>query len=111
MAGKEAAMERAIKLQIAFVLGLGLTFALLWLLSSPSPTLPAAHAAELHVCSSGCSYSSIQAAVDAASDGDIIKVATGVYTDLSVRPSNDVTTTGVVTQIVYVTRTVTIQGG
>jgi uncharacterized repeat protein (TIGR01451 family) len=53
----------------------------------------------------------VQAAVDAASDGDIIKVATGTYTDMHVRPRNDITTTGVVNQVVYLTRTLTIAGG
>jgi len=49
--------------------------------------------------------------VDAASDGDIIKVATGTYTDVHVRPRNDITTMGVVTQVVYITKTLTIEGG
>lgn len=33
------------------------------------------------VCSSGCSYSTIQAAIDAASDGDTIAVGAGTYTE------------------------------
>lgn len=64
------------------------------------------------VCPSAeCDYTTIQEAVDAASDGDTIKVAAGTYTDLSVRPRNDITTTGVVTQVVYISKTVTIWGG
>lgn len=70
-----------------------------------------APAAELHVCPAGCAYSSMQAAVDAASDGDTIKVATGTYTDMHVRPRDDITTTGVVNQVVYLTKTLTIGGG
>ncbi len=66
---------------------------------------------ELRVCPSGCDYSSIQAAVDAADSGDLIKVATGIYTDTHVRPRADITTTGVVTQVVYISKTVTLQGG
>jgi hypothetical protein len=49
--------------------------------------------------------------VDAAGDDDVIKVATGTYTDVHVRPRNDITTTGVVTQVVYLTKTLTIGGG
>ncbi len=99
---------------------LGLILALLFALESQSApavaasqesVLKAPTAAELHVCPSGCAYSSVQAAVDAANDGDVIKMAAGVYTDVSVRPRDDITTTGVVTQVVYVSKTVTIQGG
>jgi hypothetical protein len=49
--------------------------------------------------------------VDAASHGDIIKVAAGTYNGVNVRPRNDFTTTGVVTQVVYISRTVAIRGG
>ena len=103
-------------------LGLSLTFALLWILGSQTLSAvaapsaghvkaPNAPAAELHVCPSGCTYSSVQAAVDAASDGDVIKVSAGTYTDVYIRPRNDVTTTGLVAQGVYISKTVTIQGG
>jgi len=85
-------------LLVPFILGLGLALALPWALAAPS-----APAAELHVCSSGCAYSSVQAAVDAANPGDVIKVAAGDYTDISARKG--------VTQVVYISKTVTIQGG
>jgi parallel beta-helix repeat protein len=65
-------------------------------------------------CGTGISpcYDSIQAAVDAADDpNDVIKVAAGQYTDIHTRPRNDVSSNGTVTQIVYISKTVTIQGG
>ena len=112
--------KRGLLVTLAF--GFGLTLALLWVLGIQRPLAVAAlgieqtkvynaPAAELHVCLSGCAYSSVQAAVDAAGDGDVIKVAAGTYTDMHVRARNDVTTTGLVTQVVYISKTLTIQGG
>jgi hypothetical protein len=89
-------------LLIALALGLGLSVALVWLLGDGLST-PVAHAAELHVCPSGCTYSSIQAAVDAAGVDDVIKVAGGIYTELHARDS--------MTQVVYISKTVTVRGG
>ncbi len=102
------------RLFVTLVLGLGLTLALLWCLGSQSPSAVAAPSAghveasnaptaELHVCPSGCGYSSVQAAVDAAGNGDVIKVATGVYTGVQAR--------GGMTQVVYISKTLTIRGG
>ncbi len=45
----------------------------------------------------------VQYAVDAASDGDVIKVAQGTYTDIHARAG--------ITQVVYISKTVTIRGG
>jgi hypothetical protein len=101
----------AINFSLALVFGLGLTLFTLWLLSHPLGGTPPARAADRHVCLSGCAYASIQDAVDDASPGDVIKVAAGTYTDLHARPRRDITTTGLVTQIVYISKTVTIQGG
>jgi hypothetical protein len=56
-------------------------------------------------------YASLQAAVDAATPGDEIRAAAGTYTDLSVRPRRDITTTGSVTQTLYLSKTVTVRGG
>ena len=56
-------------------------------------------------------YSTIQAAVDASSAGDEIRVAAGTYTDLHMRPRVDVTTSGAVTQVVYISKTITLRGG
>jgi hypothetical protein len=71
---------------------------------------PAAPAGEHRVCPSGCTYSSIQAAVDATQPGDVVKVAQGTYTDLHHTPSLD-TATFTATQIVAITKSITIRGG
>jgi len=60
-------------------------------------------AAEIHVCPAGCTYSSIQLAVDAASSGDVIKVAAGVYTDIHTRAGDK--------QVVYINKDIILQGG
>ncbi len=68
--------------------------------------LPTARAASFHVCPPGsgpCDYTSIQAAVDAAGDGDLILIATGVYTGVSTREG--------VTQTLYLSKSLTLQGG
>jgi hypothetical protein len=86
---------------------LGIALALLWLVAGPAngPATPV-YAADLTVCPAGqptCDYATVQDAVDAAGDGDVIKVATGVYTDVHQRAG--------ITQTVYVSKTVTIRGG
>jgi pectin methylesterase-like acyl-CoA thioesterase len=83
---KEDSGERQIFF-ITHALGFGLTLVTIWLLSNFDVGLSVARAADLHVCPSGCTYSSIQAAVDDADDGDVIKVATGVYTGVQDRPA------------------------
>lgn len=50
-----------------------------------------------------CDYTTIQAAVDAASDGDTIKVAAGTYTDVN--------TYGGLAQVAYINKTISILGG
>lgn len=96
----------------ALMIGLGLALTLMTALnrthiSRASPDFithdNAASAAELHVCTAGCLYSSVQAAVDAAQPGNVVKVATGVYTGVSARKG--------VTQVVYLNKTVTLRGG
>jgi hypothetical protein len=89
-------------LLVALALGLGLTLAVHLLLDVES-SARAAPVAELHVCPTGCAYSSIQAAVDDADAGDVIKVAQGTYTDIHQRSG--------VTQVVYFDQSVTVRGG
>jgi hypothetical protein len=63
----------------------------------------AAPQGELHVCSSGCAFSSIQAAVDAAVDGDVIKVSAGTYSGVSLKNA--------LKQVVYINKSITLKGG
>jgi hypothetical protein len=98
-----------VRISFAFVLGLSLTLVLLWLLGSG---LPGARAATRTVCPSGCGFSTIQAAVDAATTGDVIQVAAGTYTGVQGRPApGGYNGPGVITQVVYITKSVTIRGG
>jgi hypothetical protein len=108
---------------IAVTLGmLVLILALLWVLTEQpalaQPVDVSAGLAELTVCPVGppdCDYDVIQDAVDAASDGDVIKVATGIYTDVQGRTAppgyNNPPASGIITQVVYVSKTVIVRGG
>ncbi len=99
----------------ALALGLGLTLGLVWLLNSPARGLAAppevvaesrAPDAVHTVCSAGppsCDYAVIQEAVDAAGEGDEIRVAGGIYTGV-----ND---HGGLLQHVYISKSLTLHGG
>jgi hypothetical protein len=108
-------MKKAAALLLPIFLGLTLSISALLLTQAVSVQ---ANPSTLYVapggsCGGGVSdcYASLQAAVDAAAPGDEIRVAAGTYTDLHVRPRSDITTTGVVTQNVYLNKTLTIRGG
>jgi putative cofactor-binding repeat protein len=96
--------------RIAFALSLGLALALglLWLLGSQN-SVALADPGLLYVAPGGdCGgatpcYATVQAAVDAANAGDEICVAAGTYAGVHARAG--------VTQTVYISKTVTIQGG
>jgi hypothetical protein len=105
--------ENPMRLKMAYLcmtvaLGWGLTLGLLLLLGS-SPPLVHADPGTLYVAPGGnCGgatpcYASVQAAVDAASANDDIRVAAGVYAGVN--------NYGGLAQVVYISKTLTIRGG
>jgi hypothetical protein len=75
-------------------------------------------AQSITVCPAGppaCDYASIQAAVDAASDGDVVKVAGGIYRDVHSRSAPtgypDPPDSGIILQVVYIDKSITLRGG
>lgn len=106
MARDKESFLKTKQLFISLTLGLGLTLALLWLLSGG---MPSAHADSPHYVAPDCTgvpapcHATIQEVVDAAVPGDEILVASGIYTGVSARAG--------VTQMVYISKAVTVRGG
>ncbi len=115
-------------LLIPVALGVGLILALMWVLAStiPNTVLAAGSAARvadeskpmdrcsvsqggvITVCvNAACDFSSIQAAVDTAGPGTVIKIAEGIYSDVHAYG----TAGDIITQVVYVGKNLTIRGG
>jgi hypothetical protein len=92
-------------------LGLGLGLGLAWVLGGASFRVRAAPGEIYCVTPGGGSYppvcdqvfTTVQAAVDAASGGEEIRVAASTYTDIHRRDG--------ITQVVYISQTVTVRGG
>lgn len=103
-------MRRAVLITITIVAGTllsGLTLGSSSVTDADEASAPAA----VFVCSE-CAYESIQDAVDDADDDDVIKVASGVYTGVQSRPAPPgYDGPSVITQVVYVSKTITIRGG
>jgi hypothetical protein len=108
-------MKKSLYLAVALLGGLALMLALVLLVGQAVPVradfdvlyvAPSANCNGASPC-----YDSIQAAVDAASAGDEIRIAAGTYIDMSMRPREDFLTTGLVTQVVYISKTLTMRGG
>ncbi len=100
-------------LPLVIALGLGLALALLGWLRTGEQAQAAPAATTRYVAPGGnCGsaspcYATIQAAVDAATDGDTIKVAQGTYTGVQTRTHSSNT----FTQTVFISKTVIVQGG
>jgi hypothetical protein len=81
--------------------------------SSPITRYVAVTGSDAYTCTKPISACrTVQHAVDVAHEGDVIKVASGVYTGVQPRPAPPgYDGPSVITQVVYISKTLTIQGG
>jgi len=98
------------------ILALSLLISLFFLLSYLPQTASAAGTTRYVAPGANCGtaspcYATIQEAVDASSNEDEILIAQGTYTGVSGRPRADIVTTGLVTQVVYIDKSLSITGG
>jgi hypothetical protein len=98
-----------IRLMFPLVMAVFISVSVIWLLRE-GVSVNAAPVTELHVCSSGCTYATIQSAVDAANMSDVIKVAQGTYNDMHHLSSMD-TAGFTATQMVMINKQITLVGG
>ncbi len=110
-------MNRSRMVFVTLVL-LTLELALMLLLPGQGVIAHPGESAVLTICPAGppdCQYDSVQAAVDAAGGGDLLKVAAGVYTNVQSRPVPPgylvPPASGTITQVVYLDKALTIRGG
>jgi uncharacterized repeat protein (TIGR01451 family) len=100
-------MKKKILVTVSLLAALALTLALILLMDRASPVLadPGVHYVGTGGDCGGASpcHDSLQEAVDAAAPGDEIRVATGTHSDPS--------TIGSWTQVAYISKTLSIQGG
>ena len=116
--------HRVAALSLAVTLALAGVVALLWLLGGPS--VARADPGTLYVAPDGDDANTCdseanrcqtiqRAVVDVASPGDVIKVAAGIYTDVHglLAPPGypNPPASGIITQVIYISKTITIQGG
>ena len=104
--------RRGILVISALLSGIATTLALLVLVPGQ-----AAAAGSVHYVAPNCTdvpvpcHTTVQGAVDAARDGDVVKVASGIYASVNTHPYRDDSTSDVITQVVYLEKSIAIKGG